>query len=141
MAYELKTVKVELNGSKGFLGPFKKADYAVFYQELLHGTQRAVNAISRPHLTYPEGSRPTLVVEGEDLKVEGAKTVDIDLIAVDWDAVNDVIIIRQVKEWSFGPVTQETLDGLPKTVRDGLVNEANRLYAKQRPLARGGGVS
>jgi len=142
MTYEPKTVKVELNGSKGF-GPFKKADYAVFYQELLHGTQRAVNAITRQFLNYPEGQKPpTMVVEGDDLKFEGAKTIDIDLTAVDWDAVNDLIIVGQVKEWSFGPVVdQETLDGLPERIKEGLVKEVNQLYGKQRPLPKGGGVN
>jgi len=143
MAYELKTVKVELNGSKGF-GPFKRGEYAVFYQELLHGTQKAVDLLTRQYLTYPDGQEPKLVVEGEEgkekFKVEGAKTLDVNLLAVDWDAVNDAIIVGQVKEWSFGPVVDhETLDGLPQTIRKGLVNECDRLYGKKDPLPKGGG--
>ncbi len=138
MAYELKTVKVELNGSKG-IGPFKKAEYAVFYQELLHGTQKAVNLLTRQYLTYPDGKSPTLVIEDEDkMKIEGAKSIDVDLLAIDWDAVNDAIIVGQVKEWSFGHVDQGTLDGLPESVRARLVNEANTLYGKQSPLLKGG---
>ena len=139
MVYELKTVKVNLNGSKGF-GPFKKTDYAVFYQEILHGTQKAVNIMTRQHLTYPDGKPPTLVIEGEGkMKLEGGKTIDVDLSAVDWTAVYDGMILGQVKEWSFGSVNQETLDGLPENVRKGLVNEVDRLYGKQGPLPKGGG--
>ncbi len=138
MAYELKTVKVELNGSKG-LNPFKHGEYAVFYQDFLHGTQRAVNLLTRQHLIFPEGKSPVLVKEGEGKpKLEGGTTVGIDLAAVDWEAVNDTILIGQVKEWSFGPVNQETLDGLTESVRGRLVNEANQLFGKQNPLPKGG---
>jgi len=138
MAYELKTVRVELNGSKG-IGLFKKTDYAVFYQELLHRTQKAVNLLTRSKLTFPEGKPPTLVIEGEDqMRVEGAKTIDIDLTAVDWTTLYDEMIIGQVKEWSFGPVDQGTLDGLPESIRGRLVKEVDVLYGKQRPLPKGG---
>ena len=141
MAYELKTVKVELNGSKGF-GPFKRGEYAVFYQELLHGTQKAINLMTRQHLTYPDGNPPTLVIEGEgEMKLEGGKTIDVDLTRVDWTTVYDGMILGQVKEWSFGPVDQETLDGLPENVRKGLVAEVDKLYGKQGPLPKGGGVN
>ena len=138
MSYEPETKKVELDGGGGF-GPFKKKLYAVFYVELRHGTQRAVNALTRPFLKYPD-KPPILTVKGEgELKVEGGQSVDIDLTTVNWDEINDVIITGQVKEWSFGPVDQETLDGLPEQIRGRLVNECNLLYGAMGPLAKGGG--
>lgn len=138
MTYELETKKVELDGAGGF-GPFKKRPYAVFYIELRHGTQRAVNALTRHLLKFPD-TPPKLTISGEDgLKVEGGQTAEVDLAAVNWDEVNDAIIIGQVKEWSFGPVVdQETLDGISEEMRGRLVNECNLLYGKMGPLAKGG---
>ena len=139
MTYEPKTIKVNLDGGNGF-GLFKKSEYVVFFQELLHGTQKAANLVSRQHLTIPEGEKPpTLVIEeGGEPKVVGAKSFDIDLSAVDWTTLYDVMIIGQVKEWSFGTVDQGTLDGLPESIRGRLVKEVDRLYGKQGPLPLGG---
>jgi len=139
MTYEPKTIKVNLDGGKG-IGPFKKSEYAVFFQELLHGTQKAANLVSRQHLVIPEGQKPpTLVIEeGGEAKVVGAKSFDIDLTAVDWTTLYDVMIMGQVKEWSFGPVDQATLDGLPESIRGRLVKEVDALYGNSVPLAKGG---
>lgn len=53
MTYEPKTERVELGNG----------DFAVFYAETRHGTQKAVNALTRPFLHYPEGQGPKLVAE------------------------------------------------------------------------------
>lgn len=138
MSYEPETKKVELD-ERGGLFSFKKRPYAVFYVELRHGTQKAVNALTRPFLKFP-GKPPTLSVKGEgEMTVEGDASVDIDLTAISWDEVNDAIIVGQVKEWSFGPVDQATLNELPEQIRGRLVNECNLLYGKLGPLAKGGG--
>lgn len=141
MTFEPKTIKVELDGGEGF-GPFKKANFAILYQELRHGTQRRVNAMTRPLLNYG-GPSPKLVMDQEEgkPKIEGAGKVDIDLAKIDFDAVNDIIIVGQVKEWSFGPVDQDTLDGLPESLRGALVAKCNELYGAAGPLAEGGGVN
>jgi len=139
MTYEPETKKVELEAEGGGFGPFKKRPYAVFYVELRHGTQKAVNALTRPFLKYPD-KPPKLTIQGDDEpKVEGGQSVAIDLTAISWDEVNDAIIAGQVKEWSFGPVDQATLDGLPERIRERLVNECNLLYGALGPLAKGGG--
>ena len=131
MTYEPKTERVDLGDGL----------FAVFFTETRHGTQRAVNALTRPFLKYPDGKPPTLSLQGEDQKltVEGSKTVEVDLAAVDYDAVNDAIIVGQVKEWDFGPVNQATLDGIPEDVRAVLVQKVNELYGATGPLAKGGG--
>jgi hypothetical protein len=136
---DLKTVKIEIGQPKG-IGPFKKADYAVFHLDLLHGTQKVVNGLTRRFLVPSGGESPKLSVQDDNLEVTGAKSFDVDLAAVDWDAVNDAIIVGQVAEWSFGPVNQETLDGLPESVRNELVAQADKLYGEQRPLPKSGGV-
>ncbi len=134
MTYEPETKKVELDEGGG-------GSYAVFYVELRHGTQKAANALTRPFLKYPDGKPPVLTVrEGEEVpKVEGPTKVEVDLGAIDHTAVNDTIIVGQVKEWSFGPVDQATLDGLPEKIRGRLVNECDLLYGNMGPLVKGGG--
>lgn len=132
MVYEIKTDRVDLGDGQ----------FAEFFQELRHGTQKAVNLITRPFLNYGKG-KATISVEAADdgndpkTKVEGVEKVEIDLGKVNWDEVNDAIIVGQVKTWSFGPVSQETLDSIPESVRAALVAECNKRYG--RPLAEGGG--
>lgn len=135
MAYELDTTKLKIEGNGS--GLFRKGHYAVFFVEMRHGTQKAVSALTRPFLK-PEGDQPpTLKIEeGTKLSLEGSTTLKVDMAAVDWDAVNDAIILGQVKEWSFGPVDQATLDDMPTKYRDQLITEANRLYTV--PLPQGG---
>lgn len=138
MAYEPKTIKVELDGGNGN-GPTDTGPFAVLYQEFRHGTQRAVNTITRPFLDYG-GPSPKLSIDQEEgkPKIEGANEVQIDLTKIDFDALNDAIIVGQVKEWSFGPVDQDTLDGLPEAFRGVLVAKCNELYGAAGPLIEGG---
>jgi len=130
MTYEPETTKVELDEG-----------IAVFYVELRHGTQKAINVLTRPFLTFPD-QPPKLTVKGEgEVKVEGGKSVELDVEAVirkHGDEIDDLMIVGQVKEWSFGPVNQETLDGLPERIRGRLVKECNLLYGNMGPLAKGG---
>ena len=127
--YELKTTKLDLDGEE-----------VIFYQEIKHGTQKVVNALTRPFLQYPDGKPPKLTLrEGDEKpKVEGPTTVEVDMAKIDFDAVNDAIIVGQVKEWPWGPVNQETLDGLPDRIRGELKKECDRLYGTQGPLPEGG---
>lgn len=138
MTYEPKTIKVDLGGGNGF-GPFKgKGNYAVIYQDLRHGTQRSVNELTRPLMQFPDGKPPKLTLGQDGPTVQGATAVEIDLDKVDFDAVNDLIIIGQVKEWTFGPVDQETLDDIPEKVRAVLVQKVNELFGAAVPLAHSG---
>ena len=116
------------------------SDYAFFYPAIKHGTQRIVSALTRPFLKFPEGKSPKLTLKGEDQQpvIEGDTEVNVDLAAMDYDAINDAIIVGQVKEWSFGSVNQAILDSLDETTREQLKNECNRLYGTQGPLAKGG---
>lgn len=127
MAYEMETARIELGRG-----------WAVIYTELRHGTQRAVNQLTRPFLDYG-GEKPKMTsADGDgDPRVEGIATVELDLTKVDWEAVNDIIIVGQVKEWSFGEVNMETLDDIPESARTRLVMEFNGRYG--RPLPDGGG--
>lgn len=128
--YEAKTAKLNLGDEQ----------WAVLFQEIKHGTQKAVNLMTRPFMEYADGKSPKLTFkEGEENpKVEGGTSIRVDMAKVDWDAVNDIIIIGQVKEWSFGPVDQATLDGIPDTMRNALKRECDRLYGESGPLPKGG---
>jgi hypothetical protein len=135
------TKRVYLGDEGGGWNPLKKRPYADFYRELRHGTQKAVNAIVRPLTRSSEnGQAPRLVVSNDgDPKVEGGMNVEIPLDKIDITAVNDVILLGQIAEWSFGPVDQATLDGLPDDLVNILVKEADSLYGGQGPLAKRGG--
>lgn len=137
MAYEPKTIKVELNGHGGVL-PWKKGEWAVFFQELLHGTQRAVTTVTRQYLDVQGERKLTLGGEEPALAVKGNVQLEVDLTKVDWDEVNDLILLGQIKEWSFGPVDQDTLDRIPEAIRGMLVDKSNELYGDAGPLAKGG---
>lgn len=124
MVYEPETYEVDLpDGRK-----------ASMYKYLLHGTQRAVGELTRQYLTI----NPAPVVPGESTDaVPSAEEVQINLSAVDWEAVNDLIILRQVVRWPYGMITQETLDGLPEIVRGKFLEEVAR-YSEQHPLPGSG---
>lgn len=135
-----ETKRVYLEDGVGW-NPLKKRHYADFYLELRHGTQRAVNALVMP-LTKGQDGGPTpkiIVAQDGQAKVEGGLTVEIPLDKVDFATVNDVIILGQVREWSLGPIDQATLDSLPESIHERLVNEANLLYGGKGPLPSGGG--
>jgi hypothetical protein len=103
---------------------------AEMYKYLLHGTQRAVSEITRKYLTITSPSPDS---------TDGASSndVQIDLSSVDWEAVNDVIILRQVVRWSYGMITQDTLDSLPEIVRGKFLEEVAR-YNENHPLPGSG---
>lgn len=131
MAYEIKTKRVELS----------EGQWAEFYLELRHGTQRRINEIVRPLMKTAQGAAivKAAVQEGQAPKVEAPTELVVDMAQVDYTAVNELTILGQVKAWSFGDlVDRATLDGVPDTMFEALVEEANKLYG-QGPLASGGG--
>jgi hypothetical protein len=139
MNYET-TKRIYLEEGKNW-NPFKKRPYADFYLEIRHGTSKAIAAIIRPHATNAEGGPAPKIIISDTGKTEirGGYTVEIPMEKLDFDAVNDLFILGQVKEWSLGPITQETIDNLPERVHEKLVEEVNSLYGGQGPLPSGGG--
>jgi hypothetical protein len=98
--------------------------YVILRQELRHGTQRAVNELTRPFLVIGESGKP-----------------EVDMLKVNWDQVYDVVILNQVVEWTFGPIDQETLDNMSSKVREELKSKCDELYGDASPLAKSGGVN
>jgi len=113
-------------------------DSAELYVELLHGTTRKVQAIYRPYLGRPEVQEVLNSEMPEDEKVRALYKLVGD--SADIAGATDLLLLGQVKEWSFGPVTQENLDGITEKKREKLVLEANALYG-DLPLPIGGGKS
>lgn len=131
----METKRFEL-GEGGFL---RKGPYAEFYVEMKHGTAAAVANITREYLSFPGGdSKVTVTQEEKDgpLKVEGKiNKIDIDIGKMDFNASNEIIILKQVSKWSFGEVTAEVLADLPETMFDKLKAIADKLYG-QVPLVK-----
>jgi len=133
----METVKVDL----------PDGNTAELYAEMKHKTQRAVEAMTRPYLTYPEGMGKLKVSQGEDGGPVEAKAavkdleVIVDLGRIDWTAVNEIIIVNQVTSWSFGEVTAEVLGEQSEAVFEALKVKVNELYRDSFPLAKSGGVN
>ena len=134
----METVKVDLPDGNS----------AELYAELKHKTQSAVEKLTRPYLTYPEGAGKLKVSQGEDgegsVKTKAAVKdleVTVDLGRIDWTKVNEIIILNQVASWSFGEVTAEILAEQSEAVFTALKTKVNELYRDSFPLAKSGGAS
>ena len=94
-------------------------DRAVVLKEMRHKTSRAISAV----LTKHNKTRQELI---EQIK-NGIPDASI------LDENNEVILLNQVVEWSFGPVTQDILDNISVDKYQKLVAEVDKLYS-QVPL-------
>ncbi len=121
-------------------------DQAEMLVELKHKTSRLVQDATRKFLKLPAGKVEVSVDGRKETKVEvalDAKTpapadvkvetklvgeVDIDWEHADFTTATDIMIVNQVKSWSFGLVNQEVLDGIPERKRDVLASKCDELY-------------
>ena len=114
--------------------------FAFVYREVLHRTYRQHEDILRRAMT-PVG--PTTVKMSE---VEAGKKMPkveyvLDVTKLDMHEVNELYILSQVAEWSYGPVTHEAVES--QLTRDDciiLVKEMDRLYQPSPLASRGNGV-
>ena len=132
----METIKVDL----------PDGNTAELYAAMKHKTQRAVEEATRQYLTYPEGAGKVKVTVGEDgeqsIKAKAAAEgmeVNIDLEKIDWNAVNEIIILNQVASWSFGEVTAEVLAEQSEAVFQALKAKVNEMY--NFPLAKSGAAN
>jgi len=115
-------------------------DYAEFYVELKHKTQKACAELSRQYLTFGDGNKIIQVEQEEDgtTKVKGdPNKVNVDISKIDFTAINEAIILNQVASWSFGEVSRAVMEELSEANFNKLVEKANGLYSAL-PLARSG---
>ena len=110
-------------------------DSAELYAEMRHGTVRAVERIYRPHFSRPEFQ--------EVLKIEAFEERQQALLPLmigteDMARATDIMLLSQIKAWTFGEVSQEVLDGIPERKHQLLVQEANRVYEAPLPATSAG---
>jgi hypothetical protein len=122
-------------------GIFKNRAYADFYVERKHGTQRRINELVYGMIRGGDGMEaPKLVMkENEKPVITGNKTLELPTDKINFTALADIVILSQVREWSFGSVTQEILDSLPESLHDKIHEVCDEMYANQNPLPKSGG--
>ncbi|MDP2364513.1 MAG: hypothetical protein Q8M94_12190 [Ignavibacteria bacterium] len=113
-------------------------DWADMFLYLKHGTSVEVQALYRPYLSEP-GVMATLS------RMEATCT-EIELLGKVHEFLKDspvileaadLMIVKQVSAWSFGPVDKVTLyNEVPEDKRNLIAAKGNELYAI--PLAGGG---
>ncbi len=133
---ELEKVRIELPGGT----------YALVYKDVLRKTARLHEAELRKHMTpFNQFGDPKKVLRSslKDNPQRGVVDYYIDFVAVDAnnERINEIFILNQTLEWSFGPVTLEVLEtGLTRDQYQLFVEEIDRLY-KPSPLPGRGSVS
>ena len=115
----METIRIELEG-----------DYAVVFKEMKHKTSSALQKLLRSSITQEKFTE----LQGQLLK---AKDNDerrniLSQIPVEGDDV--ITILNQVESWSFGAVSQATIDDMSEVKYQLLLTEVNKLYS-QVPLA------
>ncbi len=137
MVYEIKTERLELGDG----------DFAVLQVEMKHKTERLVADLMRKFIKAPQGVKIAIPESGkvnqaaaelaaqakDQVKVLG--TLEIDFANADFQGAADIMILNQVKEWSFGDVTQAVLDEMPTRKRDLIAKRFDELF----PFPQGGG--
>jgi hypothetical protein len=110
----MDTVRIELG-----------ADWARVWPYMRHKTMSLLQKDIRRYLK-PRG-KPVLLSElTPDTMVND---YEVDTANFDQHTQNDIKLLNQVVEWSFGPMTQATLDDMPAAKYDTLVAEVDKLYA------------
>lgn len=130
MAYEHETDRIDLGDGH----------WTVMFKELKHGTERRVKDLGRKYLRGKDGINPSFQFKDSDngeQKTEVIGEIEVDLEHFDATAATDLMILLQTVEWSFGEITQEVLDDLPKRIHDKLDAAMKERYVF--PLASSGG--
>ena len=111
----MNTIRVDLS----------EGDYAELYVQLRHGTARKLQEIYQPYMPLPAYQE---AIEISNLK-ERAKALEKIISQVDITRASDMMILGQIKEWSFGEISQNVLDDISQSKHEILTREANKLYA------------
>lgn len=110
--------------------------WVIFHKEVLHKTFKAVGELTRKYLKPSESAKKIEIGEGE-VRATVKSEMEIDVAAIDWDSVTDVIILNQAVQWSFGEVDAEVLGNLPHRVHQEIAAAVDELWkdAELGPLA------
>ena len=115
----MKTINIDLGNG----------DRAELYEQLKHGTARKIQEVYQPYYGKPEYQAALAIA---DVK-ERIKALSRVFSQADLTRATDVMILGQVKEWTFGEILQAVLDDMPEEKHEILAREANKLY--EPPLA------
>ena len=109
---------------------FDGGDWWEVYQELSQGTYRAVEQVTRRMLRL-DGARVDAAT--------GALSGGIALDPERWDAeaANEVLLLGSTPRWSYGDVTREVYDTVPRRHVEDVLAYVNEVYKRQDPLAVG----
>ncbi len=114
--------------------------FAFVYREVLHRTYRQHEDILRRAMTT-NGPTTIKMSEVEEGKRPPKVEYVLDAAKLDMHEINELYILSQVAEWSYGPVTHEVVENV--LTRDDyllLVKEMDRLYQPTPLLSRGRGA-
>ena len=116
----MDTVRIELDG-----------DYAIVLKEMKHKTSKLVMEMLRSCMP-PSPELVPLATITDPSKIADAM-IDLNKVKATGEQRAELILLNQAVEWSFGPVTQETLDNMSTAKYQKLAAEVDRLYTV--PLA------
>lgn len=105
-------------------------DSAELYAEMRHGTVREVERIYRPHFSRPEFQE---VLKIESFEERQQALLPLMVGTEDMARATDVMLLNQIKAWTFGEVTPDILDSIPERKHQILVQEANKAYEAPLP--------
>lgn len=115
----MRTIKVD----------FGDGDYAELFEQLKHGTARRIQEIYAHYQSNPAYQE---AIRLSELK-ERIKALQAIVSEEDLTRANDVMILGQIKQWTFGEISQAVLDNISEGQHQILSAEANRLYAPPLP--------
>lgn len=105
------------------------------FEEMKHKTVRLIGIEVRKYFSQTKLSIPQ---DGRAPMISGG--VDVDFSKIDFTAVNDIMILGQVTEWSFGPkVDQDTLDEMSEESYSEIREILDGMYGS--PLVKSLGLS
>ena len=99
---------------------------------LSHGASRRIQAALRQFLKA-EGPLKLGMDGGDAGRILG--DVGVDWERFDPSKANDVMLLACTTQWSFGPVTAETLDNIPEVYCERILARMNELYGVTSPLS------
>ncbi len=102
--------------------------WAMIYREMLHKTFRQHQAVLQRYLV-PTGNTVAKMSDIEAGKKPPKIEYTIDFAKLDMYEINEIYLLNQVVEWSYGPVTRTIIE--EQLTRDDyliLVGEMDRLY-------------
>jgi len=123
---EITTTRIDLGGG----------DWAEAYGQVKRVTMRLHEQEIQKHFR-PLDDEPLLLSDLTEKRKGWPEDFVVNAAAVDNGRIAELYMLHQVKAWSFGPVDQETIDGMTRDKFEELRKALDGLY-EPNPLAAGG---